>query len=551
MARHVTAALALICAVWAHSAWAAGPRVKLDRVEAEPSWFHGVARVRLFITAVALEGSIIPVASDAWILAINGSTTKPPVLAGHYEDVDSQLVCAVVIETGFEVAADLPAIQNAVAGFLGALPRSTRVAVIEYGESIHGGRKLLTPGQAQNQIEQARADDVPASPRLIEALGLAIKTLDKAQPTVPGAPLRKMIVVLSDGKDGEPTPDRYRKLGKRAGKAGIRIHSIAYSPVDNRRPLLGLGEMSKRSDGTFRWVRSREGFSSQFKTLTDEVDRQYVLTYFVPRDSVTNKRVAARYKDFESNEVKVGELLCGSSECKRRQYCHAHQCVTRNLDRGAGLLGWIAYLAAGAVGLLAILVLVGYMLSRRDKRGPARADAAFARARVGSENQPAAATGEAGHDAGHWWGRPPNPPVEAAASSNRIVAAGWDGSQVGSSAPAPAPAMPAQAPNPPGIASAGTASFYVVKGPGAGQTLLLSHGFTIGSARNCHLVLAGDSAATAHHAQIVMDTAGNCTIVDRGSHTGTFVNGVRSQQMQLRHGMLIKIGGCELRFMQQ
>jgi pSer/pThr/pTyr-binding forkhead associated (FHA) protein len=101
------------------------------------------------------------------------------------------------------------------------------------------------------------------------------------------------------------------------------------------------------------------------------------------------------------------------------------------------------------------------------------------------------------------------------------------------------------------VAGPSHAAVYVVAGPGAGQTLPLSHGFTIGSARNCHLVLDADPAAAAHHAQIVMDTAGNCTLVDRGSQTGTFVNGVRSQQMQLKHGMLIKIGACQLRFMKQ
>jgi pSer/pThr/pTyr-binding forkhead associated (FHA) protein len=62
-------------------------------------------------------------------------------------------------------------------------------------------------------------------------------------------------------------------------------------------------------------------------------------------------------------------------------------------------------------------------------------------------------------------------------------------------------------------------------------------------------VLSGDRSAAAHHAQILVDTAGNCTIVDRASQTGTFVNGVRTNQSPLRHGMLIRIGECELRFM--
>lgn len=531
----MSAALALSCALWAADASAAGPRLELDRVEAEPSWFDGIARVRLFVTAVTLEGSIIPVETDAWILAIGGSTKKPGYLAGHYKDVHSEMIAAIVLETSFEYTDDFESIKKSVDVFLERLPKTAQVAVIDYGEDVQGGRKLMTPGNARKLVERLRADDVPADPKLIEALRRAVKTLEKAKPKTEGAPLRKMIVVVSDGKDVDPTPERYRKIGKRAGKAKIRIHSLAFSPVDNRRPLLGLGEISKRSAGTFRWVRSREGFSAQFKTLADEVERQYVLTYFVPRDAIENKRLEVRYKQLESNELRVDKLLCGNAECKSGQYCSAHECITRNREGGAGVVGWLIYIAVGGGALLVILIFVGFLLSRRERRRKSAADAALAQARV---------VGDAQAQAG---------------PSNRIVAANYDGSTPGNAAqtqrarPSAAhgrvsPQGPAKA-APAAVASG--ASVYVVAGPGAGQTLPLVHGFTIGSASNCHLVLGGDAAAAPHHAQIVMDTAGNCTLIDRGSQTGTFVNGVRSQQMKLRHGMLIKIGGCQLRFMSQ
>jgi pSer/pThr/pTyr-binding forkhead associated (FHA) protein len=53
-----------------------------------------------------------------------------------------------------------------------------------------------------------------------------------------------------------------------------------------------------------------------------------------------------------------------------------------------------------------------------------------------------------------------------------------------------------------------------------------------------------------HHAQIHVDMGGGCTVVDLGSQTGTFVNGVRTQQQRLSHGMSVRVGQIEIRFLQ-
>jgi pSer/pThr/pTyr-binding forkhead associated (FHA) protein len=63
------------------------------------------------------------------------------------------------------------------------------------------------------------------------------------------------------------------------------------------------------------------------------------------------------------------------------------------------------------------------------------------------------------------------------------------------------------------------------------------------------MVLRDDRFASGHHAHVLMDTAGGCTLVDRGSTNGTFVNGVREREKRLIHGMLIKIGSTEARFL--
>jgi pSer/pThr/pTyr-binding forkhead associated (FHA) protein len=95
------------------------------------------------------------------------------------------------------------------------------------------------------------------------------------------------------------------------------------------------------------------------------------------------------------------------------------------------------------------------------------------------------------------------------------------------------------------------ACLYVMSGPQAGQRLPLRHGFTIGKAPGCDLSLAHDGYGSTHHAQIVVDAAGGCVLVDRGSTNGTFVNGVRITEQRLFDGMAIRCGSTDLRFLQQ
>jgi pSer/pThr/pTyr-binding forkhead associated (FHA) protein len=48
-----------------------------------------------------------------------------------------------------------------------------------------------------------------------------------------------------------------------------------------------------------------------------------------------------------------------------------------------------------------------------------------------------------------------------------------------------------------------------------------------------------------------MDPSGNCRLYDRNSTNGTFVNGVRVTEVVLDHGMSVRIGSTELRFLAQ
>src|SRR5690349_4995909 len=64
---------------------AAAPWLTLDQATAEPSELPGMARVRLYVSAIALQGSVIDIAPRDWSLQIGGSRRKIPTIVGSYD----------------------------------------------------------------------------------------------------------------------------------------------------------------------------------------------------------------------------------------------------------------------------------------------------------------------------------------------------------------------------------------------------------------------------------------------------------------------------------
>ena len=87
--------------------------------------------------------------------------------------------------------------------------------------------------------------------------------------------------------------------------------------------------------------------------------------------------------------------------------------------------------------------------------------------------------------------------------------------------------------------------------------------FCGGSARTAYgsIVGGGPNSAVLHFSPtsrpfadgelILMDAAGNCTLIDKGSTNGTFVNGVRVSEYALTHGVSIRVGSTDVRFLAQ
>src|SRR5262249_3542144 len=139
-------------------------------------------------------------------------------------------------------------------------------------------------------------------PRMLDAMVQAIRMLKTAAPPPSGLPPRRVIFLISDGSNldsegprGTPVPpdvrDDVNKAAKTAAEAGITIHTPAFSLTARREPYMGLGQMSKKASGTYRWARGRADFVPAIDSLAAELLSQMVLTFFIAPESIAGKRV--------------------------------------------------------------------------------------------------------------------------------------------------------------------------------------------------------------------------------------------------------------------
>lgn len=461
MKRTLFAALFVLSCL-APPAEATKPKCRLERLD--PSLLPD-GKLRLYAAPVELEGNVIDdLRTQQFSLLVNGKKAGKAEKMQPFSAAREPVYVMLVVEIAAQFRQAFEQVKEALKDFLENQPSSMKVALVTYGADVEKRTPFIPAPSMSVEVDDLSADDDSADVRMVDALRLALTELRKLEPGAAElnkvAP-RRLIVLVSDGLNFKMDRKTFKEMGEASARAGVPIHTIAFSPIDARGPLLNLGDLSKRSNGTFRWAQKTADLRAQLDTLADEVRKQYVLT-FPTKLSSTEKHTFGLYcRDLKSNVLggkgQFGYVPAGSS---------------------GGLAWWVwALIVLGAiVGLLAVLWIIGSLLSVRA--GAARA-------------RPAAAP-----------------------SVGRAVAAAGGSPQRYAAAPTATPATPR---------TVRSAVLIGVTGDVAGQRIPLGSRITIGKAENHHVVVQSPTVSRNHCELRLEGTA--YVVVDLGSTNGTFVNG--------------------------
>lgn len=369
----------------AATASASKPRCRLERIDPADL---GTGELRLYANLVELEGDVdTNLGAPQFMLLVDG---KP---AGHatklipFSAANEPVDVAFVVETAQQYKPALEPVKKALAEFIEDQPRFFKAILVTYGSDLAAQTPLVPAASLTTPIGDLTLDEESGDVRMVDAVRLAMVELNKLDNKDPGkAPPRRLIVLVSDGLNARMDRDTFRRLGDDAAKAGLPIHSIAFSPGDERGPLLNLGELSKRSNGTFRWAKTAADIPAQLATLADEVRRQYVLTYAATVPSTVGHTFQLRCGDVPSNPL-GGDSHFGS-------VVEAQVGLWQRL----GAWRWAVYAVGALFGLLAVLFAIGTLMQTAARRTPSKPKVAktkTAKPKPSDAGQKAAAGGQA------------------------------------------------------------------------------------------------------------------------------------------------------------
>ena len=503
-----------------------GDKIIVDRIETRPSILPDQIRVRALVSATQTGGEVVEAPTDPKSkqteLKVKAGGTSPPFLLGAFEHADAELSIVVAIPTTLDFESDFDAMTEALDAELfeplARMGARVRVQVLGYGADITGSKGLQRADAARKELRKLYVDTSSEEIELVEVVGRSVKQAGAGlkKPRNKDAIARGVVILVSRGIPNvtEEEKTAITKAGLAADQASVRIHTIGYSPSPDGkyhpvRPLLALGELSRRSNGTFRWVKTEGGWRAAIAQVTKEIARAHVVTFFAPTGELEGKKLSVTMPlgtaTLTSDAVTILAARCGYDSCDARAYCVKAECVARAIEQ-KGKLGTV--LLFGGVGVGALVLLVGVMTVVTRRR---------ARATAGGIPGQTFAPGVPG-------AYPHAPPL----------------AQAGAAGAAPVAAA-AQVP-------VGGPALLVLTGPATGQRIPVRHGLSIGKAPGSDLDLSHDGYASGNHAQIVFE-GGAWMLYDQNSTNGTFSNGVRITHTRLDHGMTVRLGSTEVRFM--
>jgi hypothetical protein len=497
--------VALLGALTIASAHASKPRCRLEHVDASSFDQGGILRVTGGV--VELEGLTSPdhPAREFRLLLGNKAVGRAERLE-PFERSGQDLYIILAVEISALYAQSFDKLKDALHDFLESLPRA-KVRLIQFGTEIDVAPTFM-PATAVSQILDDINPDDQGEVKLLDALSTGLALLNKL-PAAPGKdkngrphpPPRKVIVVLSDGLNSLMDRKSFKRIGDLLHQSNVPLFPIGFSPRDDRGPLLNLGELAKRSSGTFRWSPKEDDLKEQLQNLAEELNKTPVLTF------------TAKKLDAEKLMAAAFTLQCGELKSSALTLSGAPPPPASTWWK------WVLGVLLSLVGLWGLAQGALWLIKRRSQQ--------LGVAPPGPPGAPGVGTAPGAY-----------PQAGYAGAGN------YQAAPLGTLPPAGAPGYPA---------AAGRVYTATLIGIGAlgGQRIKVEQSLRLGSAPAVpgSFQIPGDPTIAAAHCELRRDPAG-FVLFDYGAPSGSFVNERRvAGSTRLADGDLLRLGeGTQLKF---
>lgn len=292
MNRRVSAGIVAVCAA---SALAAVP-------QQQPVFRGSGDAVRVFATVTDRDGRLVPhLEKDAFEVRDDG---KPQPLT-QFDNSPRPIRLVIMLDVSGSMHGNLPLLRDASEQLLARLSPDDLARLGSFGQNVTIGPQFT---HDVRELEASLPQEIPpdAPTPLWRALNEAMDSFGD------DANLRRVVLVLSDGKDSGPFDLRHRTYSQgdvidRARTDDVMVYAIgmhsrpqrpgggmlggggAIGPGSLRQALLedlpdpGLARVAEETGGGYTEIRYGEDLGAAFARVADELHSQYLLGFAPPR----------------------------------------------------------------------------------------------------------------------------------------------------------------------------------------------------------------------------------------------------------------------------
>ncbi|NUR55045.1 MAG: VWA domain-containing protein [Acidobacteria bacterium] len=288
MSRFVACATVIACVVCV--------LVPAAQEQQPPPFRAGSEAVRVFVTVTDRNGRLVTtLTQDKFEVRDDG---KPQPIT-HFDNAPQPIRLIVMLDVSGSMAGNLPLLRAASGQLFARLREGDVARVGAFGHDVTISPQFThDPDALASALPAEISPDAPTP--LWRGIDQAIDAFGNEGAT------RKVILVLSDGKDSGPTSFRQRVVSQgdvidRARKEDVMIYGVGMHSRSARGSMPGMGpgglqaalladlpdpglaRVAEESGGGYTEIRYGQDLGAAFAAIADELHTQYLLAFAPPR----------------------------------------------------------------------------------------------------------------------------------------------------------------------------------------------------------------------------------------------------------------------------
>jgi len=261
-----------------------------------PTFRAGSEAVRVFVTVIDHDGRLVTtLTQDKFEVRDDG---KPQPIT-QFDNRPQPIRLVVMLDVSGSMAGNLPLLRGASGQLFSRLMEGDVARVGSFGHDVTISPEFTRdPNALMSALPPDIAPDAPTP--LWRGIDQAIDAFGKEGET------RKVILVLSDGKDSGPTSFRQRVVSQgdvidRARKEDVMIYGVGMRSRSARSQMPGMGpgglqaalladlpdpglaRVAEETGGGYTEIRYGQDLGAAFAAVADELHTQYLLAFAPPK----------------------------------------------------------------------------------------------------------------------------------------------------------------------------------------------------------------------------------------------------------------------------